>query len=434
MKPSRAKPKQTAQALRLIELAQALNESSSRLEDDFWDVRLTTEVNQLLAFGKKDANSAQAVENTLTTVLEPLYQDTSMAYSALVGTIESCIESKTWPASMAPDVAKHGQKDSGQDTLLIAIPILAWSRFPIPWGGIPLPLLKEFRQLLQTHILASNVKLSLCNQLFSPDQLPQTYVAAALFADQVMQAARLDSDLAIKIKESSDNTRFLSDSRYLIAAICAPKNTAGTLLFRWQEEADGKDAAEKEAIAKEVIKQETPGKMSPAALSAWVEACKKPLAALLPACAFELQPVKAYHAALLAADRASRPWSINAAVAFLHTLLNHAPDALFAVVARFQDGDEDEYRISLILRGSRTVVYGVIWPLLPSEEESGSMTTDITAALNAAGVSKVVLLDRIFPIEYCDDCGAALYPDAEGEVVHIEWPEDQDQGSMRHLH
>jgi hypothetical protein len=434
MKSSRTKPKQTVQAQRLVELAQALSESSSRLEDDFWDARLTAEVNRLLTFGKKDANSAQAVEGALTAVLEPLYQDASMAYSALVGTLESCIESKTWPSRTTSDVTEHSQTDGGQDTLLIAIPILAWSRFPIPEGEIPLPLLKEFRRLLQAHILASGVKLSLCNQLFSPDQLPQTYVATALFADHVMQAARLDEDVNLDVKDSGDNMRFLSDSRYLVAAICAPQNTAGTLLFRWQEGAGKEEFSEKDSLAKGIIKKgETPGKMSPAALSAWVDACKKPLATLLPACAFELQPVKAYHAALLHADRASRPWSINAAVAFLHALFNYAPGALLAVVARFQDDNEDEYRISLVLLESRKVVYGVTWPLLPSEDDSNSMI-DITSALHAAGVAKVLPLAHVFPMEYCDDCGAALYPDAEGEAMHIEWPEDQDQGNMRHLH
>ena len=28
-----------------------------------------------------------------------------------------------------------------------------------------------------------------------------------------------------------------------------------------------------------------------------------------------------------------------------------------------------------------------------------------------------------FPFEFCDDCGAPLYPNADGDTVHAEMPE-----------
>jgi uncharacterized protein YuzB (UPF0349 family) len=43
--------------------------------------------------------------------------------------------------------------------------------------------------------------------------------------------------------------------------------------------------------------------------------------------------------------------------------------------------------------------------------------------LREAGVKDVIFLDHHFPLEFCDDCGAPLYPNAEGELVHAEMPE-----------
>ena len=36
--------------------------------------------------------------------------------------------------------------------------------------------------------------------------------------------------------------------------------------------------------------------------------------------------------------------------------------------------------------------------------------------------------------EYCDDCGAPLYPNAEGEPIHAELPEEPSESAPRHLH
>jgi hypothetical protein len=46
----------------------------------------------------------------------------------------------------------------------------------------------------------------------------------------------------------------------------------------------------------------------------------------------------------------------------------------------------------------------------------------------------VLLLDQRFPLEFCDDCGAPLYPNPEGEPVHAEMPEEQTEATPRHLH
>ncbi|SBT09802.1 hypothetical protein PROAA_3470002 [Candidatus Propionivibrio aalborgensis] len=35
-----------------------------------------------------------------------------------------------------------------------------------------------------------------------------------------------------------------------------------------------------------------------------------------------------------------------------------------------------------------------------------------------------------FPFEFCDDCGAPLYPNTEGETVHAELPEQSNAPSQ----
>ncbi len=51
------------------------------------------------------------------------------------------------------------------------------------------------------------------------------------------------------------------------------------------------------------------------------------------------------------------------------------------------------------------------------------------AARNRAS-RKCIFLDHQFPMEFCDDCGAPLFPNREGELVHAEMPEQPATGSQ----
>lgn len=380
--------KQTPDTLRLIQLATSLSESSSRIEDDFWEKRLTVLVMHLIG---------RSAEETLMAALDPLYRETSPAYGTLVSTIEACAETR------------YAETPDGLDALMIAIPILAWSRFPIPAGPISVLQLDAIRMHLQANALASGTKLSLCDRLYSPDQIPQTYIDTAQLMDKVAQAAKHGRDVTIDPKKMGETMSFLSDSRYLIGAIAAPQ---GAPMFRWQEEGGNHTESARQ----------------------WILQGSDLIRPLLPACALELQPVNAYHAAVLNADRASRPWSLRSAVAFLQTVLNLLPSELIAVIARFHDDQTEEYRIGLALRQDQTVVHGVVWPLLETEDNDNELSAEIETVLQEAGITEVIQLSQRFPIEYCDDCGTPLYPSAEGEPVHAELPEEQAENTQRHLH
>ena len=148
----------------------------------------------------------------------------------------------------------------------------------------------------------------------------------------------------------------------------------------------------------------------------------------------ELMPPAAYHVSIREADRASRPYSLQAAMAFLQTVLNKTAGDFRAVIAPYYDHQIEEYRIGFILKASGEVVHGVVWPLLDGEDENAETAAQIEALLRETGVTDIVVLEHRLPLEYCDDCGAPLYPNIEGEPTHAELPEELNESAPRHLH
>lgn len=384
--PRRAR--QTPDTELLLRLATRLGQSSNRIEDAWWETRLAAQIDRLLADG---------AEETLVAVLDQLYNNGSRAYDELADMVESCAETR------------RADSASGLDVVLIAAPLLAWSRFQIPSGNIPQVQLDALRVHMQAHVLAADARLALADVLYSPDQLPQNYVETAQLAEKLAKAAVHGRNLKVDTSQLQETMSFLSDTRYVLGAVAAPQ---GAALFRWQED-DGDPA--------ESFRQ-------------WAQQGGEALRPLLPACAVEFLPVLAYHAAVRDADRASRPWSLRAALAFLQTVLNLPGAELRAVVAPFHDRQLEEYRIGFTRRGDSDVLHGVVWPLLESEDENNDAPAQIEATLREAGIGSVLILDQRFPLEFCDDCGAPLYPNPEGEPVHAEMPEEQAESAPRHLH
>ena len=143
---------------------------------------------------------------------------------------------------------------------------------------------------------------------------------------------------------------------------------------------------------------------------------------------------ESYFAACRAADKTSRSYSVRASVAFLVTSLDVPVVKLRAIIAPFWDDQIEEYRIGFTLSDDDDVVHGVVWPLLGAEDEAVDVPAEIEAVLRECGVGVVKVLEHRFPLEYCDDCGAPLYPSPEGEIVHAEMPEAEAGQIPRHLH
>ena len=379
-------------------LAQSLAQSSSRLEDGFWEARLVLLINRHIASNDDDC---------LNTALDTLSKSNPRACDALADTIEFCCESRN-PGT-----------GSEHDVLLIAAPVLAWSRYAIPSGPISADNLANLRVQLTAHVLATDVRLGLADILFSPDQLPQGYADTAQFAGRLAKAALHGRNLHVDPTQLAETVNFLSDTRYLVGAIVAPK---GAPLFRWQEGDRGD--GERDTV-----------------LLDWRKQGGEALRPALPACAFELLLPLAFHAACRDADRLSRPYSIRASVAFLGSTVNIEAAGLCAVIALFQDNKLEEFRIGFVEPNSGNVIHGVVWPLLDATEYNTSNLPDnpdtpaqIEAVLRDCGINDVRLLEQIFPLEYCDDCGAPLYPNREGEPMHAELPEGNATQAPQHLH
>ena len=374
-------------AEQLVRLATGLAESGSRVEDRYWEQQLATLIDHTLADND---------EEVLNAALDHLYSADSRAYDELADSIESRAECA---AGAFPE----------HDVVLIAAPVLAWSRYRIAATSISPAVLANLRVHLQAHVLAKGAHLSVADFLFSPDQLPQGYCSTAEFAKVICGAAQDNLDLHIETEGMPETAQFLSDTRYLLAAVAVPR---GTPLFRWQEADGSRDTA----------------------LEQWRAQGGACLTPLLPGCAVDLVLPESYFAASRAADKDSRPYSVRASVAYLGTTLETPAANLRAVIAPFWERNLEEYRIGFTTRGQDAVVHGVVWPLLGAEDETTDCPAQIEAVLRESGVNDIVVLDHQFPMEYCDDCGAPLYPSPEGEVAHAEMPEDHAEQIPRHLH
>ncbi|MEF8698359.1 MAG: DUF2863 family protein [Candidatus Accumulibacter sp. UW20] len=376
----------SADATELSRLAIGLAESGSKLEDLYWQNRLGELVDRLFHDGTED---------DFTNSLDRLFDTHPMAHDDLADIIEAHAESCV--------VSDHGQEF---DILLFAAPVLAWSRFSIPTSPIPKSTLQTLRVHLGAHVLAAGARLSLADYLYSPDQLPHSFVNTWQLMRELGTAALTGNDFRIDASAMPETNRFLSDTRYLVGALAVPR---GLPIFHWNET----DKSTRETVLKEWLRQGGP--------------CLEPL---LTGCAYQPLLADAYHAACRAADSASRPYSLNASVAFLQNAVGLPPENLRAVIGGFHDQRLEEYRVGFGPREADTIFHGVVWPLLGVEDDSTDIAAEIEATLRKAGLKEVVIHDQQFPYEFCDDCGAPLYPNVEGDTVHAELPEQNNTPSQ----
>ncbi len=411
--PKNPSRKFSADSQRLATLSQSMAKASSRLEHRGWEARLDLTLQKLLG---------QQQQQAIDSALDHLFHTDLDAYDTLLDTIEAISSS----CQLEHDGKLH-------DALLIAVPVLAWTRFSIPSGAIPPAQLQTIVAHLHGHLLAADTRIAITPALFSIEQLPRSYSDTYLLTRRMAEAA-----LAGKALQANaglpETAPFLADTRYLLLVVTAP---AGQPLLRWQEEDAGTNVQASSMVA----------------LTQWQAQAGPNLQVLLPGCGIELLLPGAYYVACREADKAIRPISLRAAVHYLTHALSVEPDQLAVVIAAF--GDEtsgipiDEYRVSFTITDQTDVYYGVVWPLY--DDETGDDYTppaaarrpgvptsltpvqQIVAILRESGVTRVQVADPVFPPEFCDDCGAPLFCDATEEIVHAEMPEDTEH-SNGHLH
>lgn len=387
---------------KLVGLSLALFASGSRVEDRFWETKLDA----LLAKVVRNGN-----QTTLDAAIDHLQQNHPDAYGALADMAETHSESF---------IVEH--EGTSYEALLIAAPVLAWTRYVIPSGPLKSDSVDALRAHLHAHVLAADTRVALAPFLYSIDQLPRHHVETYRVAQQLVQTAIGGSAAKINFGDLPETSPILADPRFLLAVVAAP---VGAPLFRWQEEENGVRIERGQCLEQ------------------WSTQGGANLALVLPGCEFECLLPDAYYSACRDADERVRPHTVRTAIRYLYDTTGSAPQELRAVVGGFGERRIDEYRIGFTRRGSNDVIYGVVWPLYG--RENGEVSTDeeaeevegpleeIIGLLKEAGITDIRRHAGRFEPEYCDDCGVPLYADPLGEIVHAEMPEDAEP-AQPHFH
>lgn len=411
---SKDSPKLSADSQRLVSISQAIVQAASRVEERTWERNLDSQLQKLLKTNHQDSIDA---------ALNVLFKGDLAVYDVLMDGVEAVSESATMTEQVDGE-------DVTWQALLVAAPVLAWTRFSIASGTIPNDIVTTLSAHFSAHLLADGARMAMAPTLYSLDQLPRTHAETYGLTHKLAQAAHKGTSVK-PAAPGPDASQFLADTRYLLVAVIAP---VGGPLFRWQEP--------QHHVNFEVVRD--------AALEQWRAQAGPNIARLLPGCGTELLLPEAYYVACREADKMIRPVSVRAAVHYLTYTLGVEPGDLRAVIAGFgdeiNDSQVDEYRIGFTLRQSSDVVYGIVWPLYGQEDEEGTPMEgpvhggppaapmdEIVKHLNEMGIAHVKRIAERYVAEYCDDCGAPLFADPSGELVHAEMPEDTPAGN-EHFH
>src|SRR6185437_13875677 len=171
MARSRAKspPRLTRDAERLIALALGLNASGSLTEDRYWEEQMSALAARLLENGN---------DAPIDGALDHLYQTNLGAYDTLIEIVESESESA---------VAMQG--DRAWQALLVAAPIVAWSKYAIPSGSIAHDAADTLLVQLRAHVLSDEARATLVPYLYSIDQLPRHFSELRRLTAKLAEAA-----------------------------------------------------------------------------------------------------------------------------------------------------------------------------------------------------------------------------------------------------
>lgn len=379
----------TRDAERLITLSTGLAVSGSRAEDCVWEAEIS-------------ALAVKAIEGgndpMLETALEHTFQSNPVAHDVLAELIEAAAESTRLTVN-----------DSKWDVLLLALPMVAWSRYAIPSGPVPQEIGDALVAQLQAHVLARDARAAISPYLYSIDQMPRDFSNVRKMTVKLGEAAVNQVRPRFDFSRAPETAPLLADSRFLLAAVAVAE---GTALFRWQEKTEKLTRTD--------------------CLERWVAQGRPNLARLMPGTAFECCLPDAYFHNCRESDRRVRPFSLRAAIGFLEDTLKTNAGHLRAIIANVGEESVDEYRIGFTQRGQDEVVHGVVWPLFGREDddqnEIGKPTPreEIEAIFKECKIGEVLKFPELFAPEFCEDCGAPLFVDADKETVHSELPEEAD--------
>jgi hypothetical protein len=396
----RISPKAAREAKTLLYAAECVLHSGNVEETRYWEDQVRLAVISLLETGKEAA---------LQIALTPTESARADVYDVLADMVEDAAESIA--------VEHDGTPHRG---LLVAISVAAWSRYAIPAGVLASTAQRDSLEHLLTqfraHVLAENVKCAALPWLASMDHVPPEYSKLrALTTDLVNAALAGKSTLEVRTKLEPP-AELLADGRFVLVGIVAPQ---GAPLFRWQEADATSDGGYHSRES---------------CFEVWAKHSKPHFTKLLSACEFDALLPNAFFDTTRRVDSLLRPRALRAEVGFITDSLKVKADELRATIAHVgipEDPLPLEYRVGFALRDADDIVQGVIWPIF-SPDEAQSIE-QVEHVLREAGVTDIIKHGDVFEPEMCEDCGAPLFADPNGDMVHPEWPLDPEE-SRAHYH
>ncbi len=404
----------SADSKRLAALAMEMFYASSFTESEYARLRLQ-ELAASLIERDRQAVLSQAGEYLFNTDME--------AYNCLLEVIESYCESAV--------VDENHQRSQ---FLLVAVPLLVWTRYTIPSGGLDASIYQALQEHFRRIMLAEGVRLSLSPVLYAVDRMPMEPVDVYKASRQFIESLKTGEPCILSSKQ--ETVPFMADGRYLLAGVMADE---GRPVFSWQEDPD--------PIGLEARKDR--------ALLLWKQAAMPLMTQVLPGCHLDFLLPGGFFNTCRKTDQEIRPATVRAAVQYLEGALGIPAQALGAVIGGFGKDSigiqVEEYRISFYNPRDRKIVYGIVWPIYGVEEidglsipvllenhpastkaKGGAQLLAIFGLLRQLGVSFEKTPVERFILEYCEDCGAPLFVDTQGELVHAEMPEDAKKDFRLH--
>ena len=380
-------PRLPRDATRLVKLCQSLHASGSRLEDQFWEKKIEDLLDKVFKAGQ---------DSTLESALEYLSEHYPDAFEVLLEQIETRTESFS---------AMHNE--ATYDVLLVTAPLAVWTRYQLPKGVLSSKDLTSLISALKTFVFTPDVQVAAVPQLIGLDEMPRSFVQTWVWLHRLGQRA-IDGNTTLPNPNAAmDMPGMLADARHLVMAVAVPQ---GAPIFRWQSE----EGASREHC-----------------LSQWKEASQTVLAGVLAGCQFQTLIPDAYYVSMRDADKKIRPIAIKAASHWLQHALDVPAAAIRATVIGMGEHKADEYRVGYSLKSKTDVIYGTVWPVFGREDvpnDSHLMVVDtvdeIAAVLRESGIRDIRRLPDVVTSAYCEDCGAPLFPNPLGELVHAELPEE----------
>ncbi|AWB33852.1 hypothetical protein DBV39_09185 [Orrella marina] len=399
-KPNISKPgKSTSAKLtrQILASALAFTNSESLYEENHWIRVIDKDLLKLL--DRKKEREVEQLMNELTTI-DP--ESSALVFERL----QYLTEFATF---------KDPKTGDAVDCLLMTAPMLVWTRYTIPDVTLGEKELSHLIEGLKQHAFAPDVQVHCLPKFLSTFEMPLEFTRTRHWLQTLGSAALQGTGQQPKPEPYPEGVSLLADSRHLVMVAIAPQDSP---IFRW--------------IASSSVTRAD-------VLLAWQQYAQAALADLFPGCQIEAVLPDAYHSSDSSARETLRPIGIKASVDWLQTALNITPALLRANIMRFGDDQYREFRIGYSRKGDPDVFFGTIWPsnyingFTEDENDDTQILEQITSALNAAGIRDIRVLPGLAPSEYCGDCGAAMLPNQEGDIVHPEMP-DEAFDMPQHFH